>query len=80
MGVKGAALTNTIFMSPGAMAIILSPADFPDPFYWDICSQVNVEYVELFGSASTQRDPGRADFTIDHRKLDAALKLAGIDV
>ena len=80
VGVKGAALTNTMFMSPGSAAIVLSPADFPDPFFWDICGQFGVGYLELFGRATTDRHPGQAAFRIDAGRLATALSLIGLDV
>jgi capsular polysaccharide biosynthesis protein len=80
VGVKGAALTNAMFMSPGSAAVVLSPADFPDPFFWDICGQFDVGYLELFGRATSDRAPGQAAFSIDTGRLLAALSLIGVDV
>jgi capsular polysaccharide biosynthesis protein len=77
VGVKGAALTNALFMAPGAAVIALSPADFPDPFFWDICAQFDVQYLEIFGDAATGHEGGRADFSVRPDKLSAALSLIG---
>ena len=77
IGVKGAALTNAIFMSPGTTVIVLSPADFADPFFWDICGQADIGYVEIFGAVATARNAGHNDFRIDPHKLEAALSLVG---
>lgn len=77
VGVKGAALSNAMFMSQGAALIVLSPADFPDPFFWDICGQLNVAYVEIFGSVTTARGGSANDFRISPEKLRAALSLVG---
>jgi capsular polysaccharide biosynthesis protein len=75
VGVKGAALTNAIFMSPGTAVIALSPGDFPDPFFWDIAAQLGVAYLEIIGGITTDRYRGLNDFTIQPNKLQAALAL-----
>jgi capsular polysaccharide biosynthesis protein len=49
VGVKGAALTNIVFCSSTARLFVLSPADWPDPFYWDLASQLGMGYGEMFG-------------------------------
>ena len=53
VGVKGAALTNMMFAAAGSHLITLSPADFPDPFFWDLVSQSGIHYSELFGELTT---------------------------
>ncbi len=34
VGIKGAALANILFCRPSCSVMVLSPADFPDPFFW----------------------------------------------
>ena len=50
IGVKGAALTNIVFCPSGARLFVLSPADWPDPFFWDLAAQRGMDYGEMFGS------------------------------
>jgi capsular polysaccharide biosynthesis protein len=51
VGVKGAALSNTLFSSSKCRVIVLSPPRWLDPFFWDIAGQLGLEYTEIFGSA-----------------------------
>jgi len=53
VGVKGAALTNGVFCGASTALVVLSPDDFPDPFYWDIAGQQGLSYVEIFGPVSS---------------------------
>ena len=78
MGIKGAALTNIMFCQPSCSVMVLSPEDFPDPFFWDIAGQLGVRYAELFGPVTTSLLAGRNDFVIDPiavaRMLGAVLR------
>jgi capsular polysaccharide biosynthesis protein len=65
LGVKGAALANVMFCKPSCSVMILSPADFPDPFFWDIAGQLELRYAELFGDVTTCRQSGLNDFVVD---------------
>jgi hypothetical protein len=76
VGVKGAALTNTLFCRPRSVVMALSPADFPDPFFWDLCAQRGIFYGELFGAATTDRPKGLNDLVIDPGRLEAMLDSA----
>ena len=78
VGVKGASLTNLIFASPECRVIVLSPADFADPFFWDIAGQKGMMYAEVFGRVTTDRAVGQNDFAIDPAALRAALAAAGV--
>lgn len=73
VGVKGAALTNIIFCQPNAVLITLSPADFPDPFFWDIAGQRSMAYGEIFGPIFGQSVQGQNSFTIDRKKMESVL-------
>jgi capsular polysaccharide biosynthesis protein len=66
VGVKGAALTNLIFCPGGASALVLSPGEFPDPFFWDLACHASLGYAEMFGQV-TSRDRPRSHnpFVID---------------
>lgn len=66
VGVKGAALANLLFCRPGAACLVLSPGDFPDPFFWDLAGHAGVSYAELFGGL-TQHDRARShnSFAVD---------------
>ena len=76
IGVKGAALTNTLFCRPGAMVMTLSPADFPDPFFWDLVAQREVGYGELYGTITTDRRQAHNDFIINPARLTRMLDAA----
>lgn len=78
VGAKGAALTNGIFASPECKFLLLSPADFPDPFFWDIVSQLKCDYAELFGPVVTERARGLNNFKIDPVRFTAMLDAAGL--
>lgn len=73
IAVKGAALTNCRFCMPGTKVIALSPADFPDPFYWDIVGQIDCDYAEVFGPTATKNHNGLNEFSIDCAKLTGIL-------
>jgi capsular polysaccharide biosynthesis protein len=49
VGVKGAAMTNAVFCTNAARLFLLSPADWPDPFFWDLTAQQGIAYGEMFG-------------------------------
>jgi capsular polysaccharide biosynthesis protein len=49
LGVKGAALSNALFCSSAARLFVLSPSDWPDPFFWDLAAQRGLAYGEMFG-------------------------------
>jgi capsular polysaccharide biosynthesis protein len=74
IGVKGAALTNIIFCPSCCAVVVLSPADFVDPFYWDIAGQRQMAYAEIFGAVTTERATGLNDFVIPMGKVRDALE------
>ena len=79
VGVKGAALTNSIFCGTSTALIVLSPIDWPDPFFMDIACQLGLSYAEIFGCLAPIElglGTGQNPFTI---KLDL-LKRAINDV
>lgn len=74
VGIKGAALTNAVFCRPGTTVLVLSPSDFPDPFYWDLVSTRDLGYGELFcRSVADGGHPAHTDIIVDTDKLDKAL-------
>lgn len=76
VGVKGAALTNLMFCAAGAQVLVLSPGDFPDPFFWDIAAHAGVGYSELFGRLTARDRPrGRNCFTVDAGRFADLLPL-----
>ncbi len=75
VGVKGAALANLLFCRPGTAAVVLSPGDFPDPFFWDISGQLMGRYVELFGPLSSRGRPqSHNPFGIEPARFRSALE------
>ena len=74
IGVKGAALTNGIFCSPGSALMVLSPSDFNDPFFFDIASQGDMRYGEVFGRITeTSRPASHNAFQVAPEKVEAML-------
>jgi hypothetical protein len=70
IGVKGAALTNIVFCSSAARVFVLSPSDWPDPFYWDLAGHLGMEYGEMFGPlVSGDERQSMHRFTIDVDRL-----------
>ncbi|PPQ39238.1 hypothetical protein CCS01_01590 [Rhodopila globiformis] len=66
VGVKGAALTNTIFSPNSLGMIVLSPGTFTDPFFWDLAGQANIDYTEIFGQVTMESTrPSEQNFWID---------------
>ncbi len=79
VGVKGAAFTNVMFCSPKSKIMLLSPDDFPDPFFWDIAGQLGCEYSEAFGPLATAKAQGLNDFTISADQLLLMLAVSGLN-
>jgi capsular polysaccharide biosynthesis protein len=74
VGVKGAAFTNLMFSNPPASALLLSPGDWPDLFFWDICSQLGIDYGEIFGAPiDCGFGQGQNPFSIDPEEFRRAL-------
>ena len=75
IGVKGAALANIIFSPPGASVIVLSPSDFPDPFFWDIAGPRGIAYSEIFGPLeTTEFSQAQNPFIIDPDRFESLLQ------
>jgi capsular polysaccharide biosynthesis protein len=77
IGAKGAALTNCLFCSPGTKIMVLSPSDFPDPFFWDV-AQNDCDYGEVFGPITTDKARGLNEFTVEPARVKAMLDAAGL--
>ncbi|MCQ8242508.1 glycosyltransferase family 61 protein [Rhizosaccharibacter radicis] len=74
VGCMGAAMTNTIFCDPGTRVVHLTPDGWVEPFYWDLSSIRNHEYVAIYGDvASSGASPPDRDFRIDLDDLKASL-------
>jgi capsular polysaccharide biosynthesis protein len=70
IGVKGAALANVVFGSSATRLFVLSPADWPDPFFWDLAAQRGMAYGEMFGPVVEVREhQSRHGFEIDIPRL-----------
>lgn len=78
IGVKGAAFANAMFCAPDAKVMLISPSDFPDPFFWDIVSQIGCEYSEIFGPVTTNISQGLNDFLIEASQVLRMLSVAGM--
>ncbi len=76
IGAKGAAMTNCLFCAPGTKVMLLSPGDFPDPFFWDVAPAC--EYGEVFGPTVTAKARGLNEFTIEPQRVAAMLDAAGL--
>jgi capsular polysaccharide biosynthesis protein len=78
VGVKGAALTNLLFGAPESSAIVLSPNNWAEAFFWDIAGQLDISYVEILGKVvEGVTEPPGSPFSIDLPLLAAALDNAG---
>jgi len=73
VGVKGAALTNLLFGTAGATALVLTPSDFPDPFFWDLSAHAGMGYAEMAGRRTADLPRGQNSFTIDPDRFAALL-------
>lgn len=67
VGIKGAALANILFCRPETKLLVISPADFPDAFFWDLATQRGIGYAEIFcaGGMVPGKPAGRSDFEVD---------------
>lgn len=78
VGVKGAALTNLLFGTPGSTAIVLAPNNWPDSFFWDLAAQLDINYVEILGRVvDGAAEPPASPFNVDLGLLSAALDKVG---
>lgn len=81
VGVKGAALANALFCSSRAHLVLLSPGDFPDPFYWDLTAPAGVGYSEIFGVLQNRdRLTGHNPFTVSIAGLRTILEACLADL
>ncbi len=74
VGVMGATLSNLVFAQRGAEAIVLSPANMPDTFFWFICGLRGVRMIDLRCESVSRDadDPGwNGDVTLDAADADA---------
>jgi capsular polysaccharide biosynthesis protein len=70
IGVKGAALANIVFCSSATRLFVLSPADWPDPIFWDLAGQRGIAYGEMFGRIVDVREhQSRHGFEINIQRL-----------
>jgi hypothetical protein len=70
IGVKGAALANVVFGSSATRLFVLSPADWPDPFFWDLAGQRGMAYGEMFGRiVDIHEHQSRHGFEINIQRL-----------
>lgn len=49
VGVMCAAMCNTVFSSPRATVVLLSPDGWVEPFYWDLASILGHKYIAVHG-------------------------------
>lgn len=81
VGVKGATLTNCMFCTNNSHLLALSPADFPDPFFWDLVSHSGMKYSEIFGNLVSAHQPKSHNaFTIDIDTLSSAINKIEQDI
>ena len=73
IGVKGAGMANLIFATTAATALVLTPADLPEPMFWDIAAHVGVRYAEIAGRCTTTLPQGRNSFIIDPLRFTTML-------
>ncbi|MBO0799178.1 MAG: DUF563 domain-containing protein, partial [Blastocatellia bacterium] len=77
VGVKGAALTNLLFCTSSASAVVLAPLGWLEPFFWDIAGQIGLKYIEVMGYHSGTADQAHTgQFRVDRELVAEALKEA----
>jgi capsular polysaccharide biosynthesis protein len=70
VGIKGAAMTSAMFCKAGTHALLLSPPNFVDPFFWDLLSPRGIHYSEIFcKSVGKVEGASDANFEVDLRLL-----------
>ncbi|MDV6344308.1 hypothetical protein [Nitrosomonas sp. Is37] len=56
--------------------MILSPADWPGRFFWDIAGQFQLHYLEVFGNLDSDKAPiSSSPFRIDMEDFRSVLNL-----
>jgi capsular polysaccharide biosynthesis protein len=81
VGVKGAALTNVLFCSSRTHLVVLSPGDFPDPFYWELTTPAGIGYSEIFGVLQGRDgEIGQNPFTVSVNGLRGILEACLADI
>ena len=74
VGQMGAAMTNTMFCTPGTTLLYLAPRGWVEPFYWDLAAVCGQDYVVQYGTPSNRHaEAHRDDFTIDIISLETAI-------
>lgn len=75
IGIMGAAMCNTIFSPKSAKILYLSPAEWMEPFYWDLASCIGQEYNVIYGSRCNQEVNAHIDdFTIDNNLFEDTIE------
>jgi len=75
VGIMGASMCNTIFCAPHTHLIYLAPNSWVEPFYWDMASQLQHEYIAIYGERQYADDKAAFDnFAIDLDGLVAAVQ------
>lgn len=92
VGVCGASMTNLVFMPPGGAVMLLTPETMAGYYFWDLASQVGLEYIIQWGPVGPPehyKDGVRvvrdipdvqihSDFRIDVDLVERTLKDAGL--
>jgi capsular polysaccharide biosynthesis protein len=71
-GFMGAAMTNTVFCTPGARILHLAPDSFLDPFYWDLAAARGHGYAAVYGPVLDPAKPAGSDYRLDPARLERA--------
>lgn len=74
VGVMGAAMTNTVFASPGTHVIHLAPEGWLESYYWDLAAVRGHRYTAAYGPASGEGEPWMRPFRLDPALLREALR------
>ncbi|TGE01843.1 glycosyltransferase family 61 protein [Methylobacterium nonmethylotrophicum] len=69
VGVMGAAMTNTMFCSPGIPVVHLAVQGWDDPFFWDLACARKQSYHVIYGKNSSKANPNREPFHVDVAQL-----------
>lgn len=75
VGVMGAAMANTLFCKPDTCLVYLTPSGWTEPYYWDLASLRNHQYVVCFGPGIPTSGPAHmTSFRIDEAALPSVLR------
>jgi len=62
VGIAGAAMSNLIYCQPGTRVTVLSPDTMPSVYFWDLASQLGLDFRIGYFAAHRPADGNQSDF------------------